>query len=206
MVKATLVEELVADGARLLHELDRSGFPVSSMFWAHLPDQGYWRLIIATPVVAEADTRAAYRRLNDVLRRTEFAGITLGDITVLDPDSPDFHSMLRLASSSSYLAAGPCWARLEDAVVYRWTEALVRGELSCNATAEDLKRFWDAARSGQSRPMLLIDMQGRRFTLRLHPQHGSQTSIEDVMPQFAAALHRPEARPDCHITWLEQSA
>ncbi len=77
MVKKKLAEELISDGANLLGELDRRNFPVEAMFWVHLPDQDYWRLVIASPLVAEEGGVAAYRRLGDLLRKIELAGITL---------------------------------------------------------------------------------------------------------------------------------
>jgi hypothetical protein len=49
MVKTRLVDGLLSDGAKLLHELDRQNFPVESIFWIHLPDLDYWRLLIASP-------------------------------------------------------------------------------------------------------------------------------------------------------------
>ena len=95
MVKKKLVEGLVRDGARLLHELDQQGFPVESMFWAHLPEEDYWRLVIASPVVKQQGGAAAYQILNGMLRRIELVGITLEDISLLDPESQQFRSHSR---------------------------------------------------------------------------------------------------------------
>ncbi len=117
MVKKKLAEELISDGANLLGELDRRNFPVEAMFWVHLPDQDYWRLVIASPLVAEQGGVAAYRKMGDLLRKIELAGITLEDISLLDAKSQEFLSLSSLASSSSRLAAGAAWIEFEDAVV-----------------------------------------------------------------------------------------
>jgi hypothetical protein len=119
VVKKKLVEQLIADGAKLLHELDRQDFPAESMFWIHLMDQDYWRLVIASSEVARHGPAGGYRRLNELLLGVHLAGLTLEDITLLDPASPQFQSLHSLARASSRLAAGPEWVELEDAVVYR---------------------------------------------------------------------------------------
>lgn len=204
MVKKRLVEELISDGVRLLRELDRQSFPVESMFWAHLPDEDYWRLVIASPFVAEHGGAAGYRRLNDLLRELEFAGITLEDISLLDPEWPQFQSLYSLACGSSRLAAGPAWLEFEDAIVYRWTSASVSAELKCEVTADELREFWEAERerSPMSHPALLISKEGARVTLRFHPQHGPQERIDGIKTAFVTALHRRDARPGCQVNWL----
>ena len=203
MVKKKLVEELITDGARLLHELDRQDFPVESMFWVHLPDEDYWRLVIASPVVSQQGGAAGYRRLNELLRGMELAGITLEDISLLGPDSPQFRSFRSIARGSSRLAAGPEWIELEDAIVYRWTSASVTAELSCEVSPAELYQFWDAERKfsgGLALPALLISSEHGRVTLRLHPQHRPQEEIESVTKAFQIALHRE--RPGCQVNWL----
>ena len=202
MVKKKLVEELIRDGARLLRELDRNDFPVESMFWIHMEDEDYWRLAIGSPVVAEEGDFAAYRRLGDLLRRIELAGVALDDISLLDPESPKFKSLLSQAGASSCLAAGAAWDEFEDAIFYRWTAASVGGELTCGVTCEELNRLWEAERKSSNLPALLINLEGRRLTLRFHPRHGTLEGIDNIKPAFAIALHRPDARPDCQINWL----
>jgi hypothetical protein len=49
---------------------------------------------------------------------------------------------------------------------------------------------------------LLIDLNGQELTLRFHPEHGDLGDIQNIKPSFQIALHRPAARPDCNITWL----
>src|ERR1022692_2174161 len=82
MVKKKLVEGLISDGAKLLRELDRENFLVESMFWIHLPDDDYWRLVIASPNVDKEGSAAGYGRINQILRNIETAGLTLEDISL----------------------------------------------------------------------------------------------------------------------------
>lgn len=205
MVKKKLVEELISDGARLLRELDRKSFPVESMFWVHLPDEDYWRLVIASPFVAQHGGAAGYRRLNELLRELELAGITLEDISLLDPESSQFQSLYSLASGSSRLAAGPAWLEFEDTIVYRWTGASVSAELECEVSASELQEFWEAERerSPLSHPALLISKEAGRVTLRFHPQHGPQERIDGIKTAFVIALRRENARPGCRVNWLD---
>ena len=205
MVKKKLVEELISDGARLLRELDRRNFPVEAMFWIHLPDEDYWRLVIASPFVTQQGGVVGYRRLNEFLRELALAGLALEDISLFDPESSQFHSLYSLASGSSRLAAGPAWLEFEDAIVYRWTGASVRAELECNVSADELQEFWKAERerSPLSQHALLISKEGRRVTLRFHPQHGPQQRIDGIKTAFVTALHRPNARPGCQVNWLD---
>jgi len=128
----------------------------------------------------------------------------LEDISLLDPKSQQFPSFLSVVSASSRLAAGAEWLKFEDAIVYRWTSASVRGELTCDVARDELKQFWEVERKTMSLslPALLIDLDNRRVTLRLHPRHGPQVDIGSVKKAFEFALHRPNARPDCQINWL----
>jgi hypothetical protein len=202
MVKKKLVEGLFRDGAKLLHELDRQDFPVESMFWTHLPDEDYWRLVIASPIVKHQGGAAAYQRLNELLRRIGLVGITLEDISLLDPESQQFRSFCSSAQGSSRLVAGPEWIEFEDAVVYRWTGESVTGELSCDISAGELKKLWEAERKllPSSRPALLISSEQGRVTLRIHPQH-EPGGIEEVKKAFQFALQR--SHPHCQMIWLD---
>jgi hypothetical protein len=200
MVKKKLVEELITDGARLLCELDRRSFPVESMFWSHLPDQDYWRLVIGSRIVSEQGGTAAYRQLGELMREIELAGITLADISVLDPESREFQALFSLASESSRLAAGAAWVEFEEAVVYRWTGAAANGTLACDVPLAELNQVWKDERKILNLPALLITLERRRLTLRFHPQHGPRRDIESVRFNFASALR--QARSDCQISWL----
>lgn len=200
MVKKKLVEELITDGAELLCELDRRAFPVESMFWSHLPDQDYWRLVIGSSIVSEQGGAASYRRLGELLQEIELAGIALEDISLLDPESREFQSLLSLASSSSRLAAGAAWLEFEEAVVYRWTGAAVSGDLACDVSLCELNQIWQDERRILNLPVLLITLERHRVTLRFHPQHGPQGNIANIRFNFENALR--QTRPGCRINWL----
>jgi hypothetical protein len=202
MVKTRLIDRLIQDAAILLGELDRRGFPVEAMFWSNDPEESHWRLIVASPIVAEQGPRAGYERLGDIFRELDLTGLSSADVSLQDPGSPWFESLRSAAERSGRLAREHSWVQYNDAVIYRWNNSFVKGVVSCSVTAEDLNRFWNAERKLSNLPRLLIDLSGQELTLRFHPDHGDLEDIQDVKPNFQSALHRPGARPDCHIAWL----
>jgi hypothetical protein len=92
MVENVLVSELklVRQGAELLRELDRQKLPVESMFWVRDPDQGDWRLVIASPLVDSSGPAPMYRKVDETLERIRPNGLALSDISLLSPESPQF--------------------------------------------------------------------------------------------------------------------
>jgi hypothetical protein len=143
---------------------------------------------------------AAYRWLGELLLGIELAGITLEDISLLDPESGEFLSLYFLAGASSRLAAGATWLEFEDAVVYRWNGAAIEGELTCEISLGELNQFWQDERKLLNLPALLIALEHRRVTLRFHPQNGPRTEIENLKFNFASALR--QRRPNCNVRWL----
>ena len=134
------------------------------------------------------------------MREIELAGITLEDISFFDPESQEFQSLFSWATASSRLAAGAAWLEFEEAVVYRWTDAAVNGELTCDVSVGELNQIWQNESRNLNLPTLLIALEQRRVTLRFHPKHGPRREIENVRFNFASALR--QARSDCQINWL----
>jgi len=77
------------------------------------------------------------------------------------------------------------------------------GELSCEVTREQLSQIWEEESRRSNRPRLLFRVEGRRVTMRFHPQHGPQRSIEGIKQAFSIALHNEQAFPDCKVKWLD---
>ncbi len=136
-----------------------------------------------------------------MLPEIELAGITLEDISLLDPESPQFKSLRSLATGSSRLAAGPEWVEFEEAIVYRWTGESVSAELTCDISSGELNEIWEVARKLSNQPALLIASSNRRVTFRFHPQRGPMGGFDEIRRAFPIALHC--ARPDCQIDWLD---
>ena len=96
--------------------------------------------------------------------------------------------------------AAKYWVQYDEAIVYRWSNTVAHADIACNVTLDDLNRFWSDERKLSNQPLLLLDLSGRRLTLRFHPQHGDLAGIENIKRPFQNALHR--VRPDCDLCWL----
>jgi hypothetical protein len=94
MDQTALVGQDVDEGRRLVQALDRAGFPVVAAFWSSFPEEGDWRLLIASPRVNELGPRGAYAAIQEVLR-TSRIGLPLYRISAVSPDEPPV-SELRL--------------------------------------------------------------------------------------------------------------
>jgi hypothetical protein len=199
MVETKLVEVKIEDAETLLRELDRQNFPVDGMFWVNRPETS-WRLIVGSRFVAEHSIRAGYHRLSEIYDKLDLLGLALEDISLLDPNEKPFLSLRSFAIHSSRIAAGKYWVQNEEAVVYRWSNISAQADIACSVTLDDLNRFWNDERKLSNQPLLLINLNGQRLTLRFHPQHGDRADIENIKQPFQVALHR--GRLDCHLKWL----
>lgn len=128
VVKESLSEPMVRDGAALVERLDQAGWRPSAAFWFYLPDASSWRLMLASPDVATRGPREIYTVIQGALGRLEPGHeIALDDISVLPADHP-LVTLLR-----GMLTTGPGIARvrfsrnvidghfIEDALLYRMT-------------------------------------------------------------------------------------
>jgi hypothetical protein len=199
MVETKLVESKIEDAETLLRELDRQNFPVEGMFWINRPETN-WRLIIGSTFVVEQGIRAGYHRLSEIYNKLDLLGLALEDISLLDPNEKPFLSLRFFASHSSRVAAGKYWVQYDEAIVYRWSNTFAQADITCSVTLDDLNRFWNDERKLSNQPLLLIAFNGRRLTLRFHPQHGDLGDIDDIKQPFQIALHR--GRRDCDLKWL----
>jgi hypothetical protein len=63
MDQATLVEDRLEDGQRLLARLADEGFPVTVAAWIHESESGQWFFYLASPFVDAQGTTKGYRRV-----------------------------------------------------------------------------------------------------------------------------------------------
>ncbi len=198
MVKTLLVSQIIEDGVRFLHELDRRSFQVEAMFWIDVPEHHYFRLVIASPVVRTQGSTATYRKLGDMIRAIGVSGFDLADVSVFEPESQQFLDYRAVIETSSRIDIGDQWVVFEDGIVYRWTGASVAAELSCEVTREQLSRIWEAESRRSNRPRVLFSVEGQRVTMRFHPQHGPQRSIEGssqpFLSHYTTSMHSQAAR------------
>lgn len=127
MVKESLDEAMVRDGAAMVEGLDAAGRRVSAAFWFYFADANAWRLLLASPDVASKGPREFYLAAQKVLstiQRGDLA-IALDDIAVVPTDNP----LVGLLRGMISTGAGISRIRfsknvingtfIEDALIYR---------------------------------------------------------------------------------------
>lgn len=83
MDEVALVNHQIDDGQKLLTQLETEGFPVTAACWVKRFDKDRWSLTIATPLVNEQGSLAAYRRLLNVQRDLDADWIADSDIKLI---------------------------------------------------------------------------------------------------------------------------
>jgi hypothetical protein len=95
MATPALVGAEVADGARLLAELDRLGFPVTAAFWVPATGGLGRRLILASAVVDTEGSLPAYQTISAALRRLPSLGLSRTDIMAVGESDPVVQELRR---------------------------------------------------------------------------------------------------------------
>jgi hypothetical protein len=97
----TLVtQEDLADGERLILQLDQADFPVTAALWAYDSLLETWRLIIAAPREAIESLVAAYRVVQEIIKDLGL-GITLDRISLIPDDDAKLANLQALTKFGS---------------------------------------------------------------------------------------------------------
>ena len=75
---------------QLLEKLAETGFPMSAAYWQYRSDDEIWRLCIATKLVDEIGSSAAYSRLQELINNMPeeiSEGFSVSNISLIDPAS-----------------------------------------------------------------------------------------------------------------------
>ena len=85
----TLVENLIADGQKLVEELPQRGFEVAAACWIRSTVDGKWRFYIVSPVVDAVGIFQAYMRLHPLVRAMpESFSIDPLEVRLIGPSDP----------------------------------------------------------------------------------------------------------------------
>ena len=129
VVTESLTNEMIEAGADLVRRLDASPIEIHACLWHFLPEPNVWRLLIASPEVAEYGPRKVYRKIQDVLSEIpeEEPSIGLTDISAVAHDN-SLVSLLSKAVRTNNGVSGIRFSRnvidgqyIEDAYIYRIT-------------------------------------------------------------------------------------
>jgi hypothetical protein len=127
VVKESLTDAMVREGALLVEKLDKSGWQPHAAFWFYFPEANAWRLLLASPEVTTKGPREAYTKIQSALAEVDPAKreLSLEDIGVVPSDN-QLVSILR-----SFIRTGPGIGSIrfsknvinghfiEDALIYR---------------------------------------------------------------------------------------
>ena len=67
VVSDHLTDQMIDAGAEITRKLDASGWPVAVAMWFYFSEEERWKLVFASPGVAEEGPREAYRRIQAAL-------------------------------------------------------------------------------------------------------------------------------------------
>ena len=63
MGTATLVDQEIADGKRLIDALNQAGLSVNSALWLYLPEKETWRLMLTSPIFDKEGSLKTYKEI-----------------------------------------------------------------------------------------------------------------------------------------------
>ncbi len=128
MGKAVLVEPDIADGKRLVQELDRAAITVTAAVWLFPPDASEWVLLIALRTFDAQGPRKSYATVGKVLKRLQPpSSLSLQDLSVVGPRN-QWITLLGSAIKTGPGISGIRFSRnvingilIPDAYIYRLT-------------------------------------------------------------------------------------
>jgi hypothetical protein len=90
VVKESLTDAMVRDGALLVEKLDEAARRPHAAFWFYFPDANAWRLLLALPEVSTKGPREAYTAIQTALAELNPTSreLALEDIGVMPTDHP----------------------------------------------------------------------------------------------------------------------
>lgn len=129
LVTEVLSEQMITAGSKLVERLDVSNSEVKSAFWLFSPEERFWRLIVASPLVITEGPKNFYKRIvavNQLATEKEWV-ISLNDIGVVGTDH-QIVQLIRHAIGTGNGISGIRFSRntingyfIEDAFVFRST-------------------------------------------------------------------------------------
>ena len=131
MAQASLVDEAIDAGARLIEGLAQTPFEPESALWLYRPESDDWVLLLGASAVGSRGALAGYSAVDALIRTNAFQPLKLVDAVVTDNDDP------RLRLLRTAVQTGPSLGRMrfsrnrigntfvEDALIYRLQESRV---------------------------------------------------------------------------------
>jgi len=102
-----LVRDQIEGGASVLEALRAEGFPIAGAFWCRIPDQDYWQLVIASPLVRQSGPLAAYQKVSTILAKRPVTTVSTSDISIFSPTDPEYLRLREYAFGPGQFGVGP---------------------------------------------------------------------------------------------------
>ena len=96
LVVPHLTPELIQAGESFVKALDAASVPLIAAFWLLADDETGWRLVVASPEVAQKGPLQFYSELGDRLQALKNPELNIMHVTAASPDHPTV-SLLRRA-------------------------------------------------------------------------------------------------------------
>jgi len=109
MDQATLVGHQIDDVPRLIDELKRDNFDVTAALWVYTSEGDQYFLYLVSDVVDREGITAAYRLVNNALRRLTSIRIDPFEVKLISPDHPVAKVVIHVFSKQH--APLPAWIR-----------------------------------------------------------------------------------------------
>ena len=106
MLIQVLVRDQIEGGASVLEALKAEGFLITGAFWCRIPDQDYWQLIIASPLVSQFGPLAAYQKVRSILAKRPVAVVSTSDISIFSPADPEYLRLREYAFGPGQFGVG----------------------------------------------------------------------------------------------------
>ena len=100
MDTATLVGEQIEDGRLLIAELRRQSFDVVAACWAKASEDQFWRMYVATSIVDNEGSTAAYRQFYGAIKSIPHSWIFTFDVKLIAKSSPIALDILKIQHRS----------------------------------------------------------------------------------------------------------
>ncbi|OCR00321.1 hypothetical protein BCD67_25310 [Oscillatoriales cyanobacterium USR001] len=71
MGTATLVDQEIQDGKRLIDALNQAGLSVNSALWLYLPEKETWRLMLTSPIFDKEGSLKTYKEIISVFGKVQ---------------------------------------------------------------------------------------------------------------------------------------
>lgn len=86
LVASELTAELIEAGERLLQRFDAANTPITAAFWHLIDEETGWRLVLASPEVADIGVRDFYDKVIGQLRAMGDTDLNVGIVSAVRPD------------------------------------------------------------------------------------------------------------------------